>query len=150
MATGKTAAWTIWTFVNRVMSLLFNSLSRFANRFLPRSHHLQVSWLQSQSAVILQPQKRASIPTTFSPSICHAIMGADTMILIFFLILILNWLFHSPCSPSSSGPLVSLHFLQEEWYHLHIWGFWYFSCLSWFQFVTHPAWHFSCCPQHVG
>ena len=85
MTTGKTIALTIWTFVDRIMSLLFNTLSMFPIRFLPRSNHLQVSWVQSQSAVILEPQKREYVSTTFFPSICHAIMEADAMILVFLI-----------------------------------------------------------------
>ena len=72
MNTGKTIALTIRTFVGRVMSLLFNTLSRFIIAFLPRSNHLLISWLQSPSTVILEPKKRKSFTTsTFSPSICH-------------------------------------------------------------------------------
>ena len=70
MTTGNTIALTIWNFVNRVMSLLFNIPSRFVIVFLPRSNHLLISWLQSLSAVILEPKKRKSVTTsTFSPSI---------------------------------------------------------------------------------
>ena len=68
VTTGKTIALTIWTFVGRVMSLLFNTLYRFVIAFLLRSKHLQISWLQSSSAVILEPKKRKSVTTsTFSP-----------------------------------------------------------------------------------
>ena len=67
MTTGKTIALTIQTFVNKVMSLLFNTLSRFVIAFLPRSKHLQISWLKSPYAVILEPKKRKSITaSTFS------------------------------------------------------------------------------------
>ena len=66
----------IWIFVGRVMSLLFNTLSRFVIAFLPRSKHLLTSCLQSPSAVILEPKKRKSVTaSTFSPSICHEVMG---------------------------------------------------------------------------
>ena len=82
VTTGKTIALTIQTFVSRVMSLLFNILSRFVIAFLP-SNHL-TSWLQPPSAVILEPQKRKSVTTsTFFPSMCCAIMGPDAMILVF-------------------------------------------------------------------
>ena len=71
MTTGKTIALTIWTFVGKVMSLLFNTLSRFVIAFLPRSKHLLVLWLQSPSAVILEPKKMKSVTvSTFSQSIC--------------------------------------------------------------------------------
>ena len=81
MTTGKTIALTKWTFVGRVMSLLFNMLSRLAITFLPRSKHLLISWLQSPSAVILELPKIKS--ATVSTSICHEVMGPDAMILIF-------------------------------------------------------------------
>ena len=72
MATGKTIALTRQTFVSKVMSLLFNMLSRFVTAFLPRSKHLLISWLQSPSAVILEPKKIKSVTVSIvSPSICH-------------------------------------------------------------------------------
>ena len=68
----------------KVMSLLFNLLSKFVKAFLPRSKQLLISWLQSLSAVILKPNKRKSVTvSTFSSSICHEVMGLDTMILVF-------------------------------------------------------------------
>ena len=83
MTTGKTTALTRWTFVGKVMSLLFNMLSRLVITFLPRSMHLLISWLQSPSAVILEPPtiKSASV-STVSPSICHEVMGPDATILV--------------------------------------------------------------------
>ena len=81
MTTGKTIALTRWTFVDKVMSLLFNMLSRLVITFLPRSKHLLISRLQSPSAVILEPPKIKS--ATVSPSICHEVMGPDAMIFIF-------------------------------------------------------------------
>ena len=84
MTTGKTIALTIWTFVSRMVSLLFNKLSRFVTVFFPRSKHLLISWLQSPSAVILQPKKRNSVTaSTLSLSICHEIMGLNAMNLVF-------------------------------------------------------------------
>ena len=83
MTTGKTIALTIWTFVGKVMSLLFNTLSKFVILFLPRSKHLLISWLQLLSTVILEPNKRKSVNvSTFSPFICHEVMGPDAMILV--------------------------------------------------------------------
>ena len=72
MTTGKTIAWTRWTFVNTVMSLLFDMLSRFVIAFLPRSKSLLISWLQSPSAMILEPKniKSLTVPIV-SPSIPH-------------------------------------------------------------------------------
>ena len=79
--TGKTIALTMQTFVNRVMSLLFNTLSRFVIAPLPRSSRLLISWLQSPSAVISEPRKRKSVTaSTFSASICYVVMGLDVMI----------------------------------------------------------------------
>ena len=78
MTTGKTIALTRQTFVHKVMSLLFNMLSRLDITFLPRSKHLLISWLQSTSTVILEPRKIKS--DTVSPSICHEVMGPDAMI----------------------------------------------------------------------
>ena len=80
MTTGKTIALTRWTFVGKVMSLLCNMLSRFVIAFLPRSKCLLISWLQSQSAVILEPKKIKSLTVSIvSPSICHEVMGPDAM-----------------------------------------------------------------------
>ena len=84
MTTGKTIALTIWTFVGKVMSLLFTMLSRLAIDFLPRSKRLLISWLQSPSAVILEPSEIKSVTVSIvSPSICHEEMGPDAMILVF-------------------------------------------------------------------
>ena len=81
MTTGRTIALTRWTFVGKVMSLLFNMLSRLVITFLPKSKLLLISWLQSPSAVILEPIKINS--DTVSPSISHEVMGPDAMILLF-------------------------------------------------------------------
>ena len=84
MTTGKTIDLTIQTFVDKVMSLLFSMLSRFVITFLPMRKGLLVSWLQSPSAVILEPKKIKSVTaSTFSPYICPEGMGPDTMILFF-------------------------------------------------------------------
>ena len=84
MTTGKTIALTIWTFVSKVASLLFNTVSRFIIGFLPRSKHLIISWLQSPSTVVLEPKKIKSITDSIvSPSVCHEVMGLDAMILVF-------------------------------------------------------------------
>ena len=84
MTTGKTVALTRLSFVSKVMSLLFNMLSRFVTEFLPRSNYLLISWLQLQSAVILELKKIMSFTVSIvSPSICHEVMGPDAMIFIF-------------------------------------------------------------------
>ena len=85
VTTGKTIALTIRTSVDKVTSLLFNTLSRFVIAFLPRSNRLLMSWLQSPSSVILEPKKRKSVTaSTFSLSTCQEVMGPDVMILGFF------------------------------------------------------------------
>ena len=84
MTTGKTIALTRWTFVGKAMSLLFNMSSRLVITFLPRSKHLLISWLQSPSAVILEPQKiKSDTVSTVSLSISHEMMGPDAMIVVF-------------------------------------------------------------------
>ena len=84
MTTGKTIALTRWTFVDKVMSLLFNMLSRLVITFLLRSKRLLISWLQSPSAVILELKKiKSATVSTVSSSICHEIMGLDAVILVF-------------------------------------------------------------------
>ena len=84
MTNGKTIALTRGIYVSKVMSLLFNMLSRLVITFLPRSKRLLISWLQSPSAVILEPPKIKSVTVSIvSPSICHEVMGPDVMILVF-------------------------------------------------------------------
>ena len=83
MTTGKTIVLTRWTFVGKVTSLLFNILSRLVTTFPPRSKRLLISWLQSPSAVILEPPKIKSVTVSIvSPSICHDMMGPDALILV--------------------------------------------------------------------
>ena len=83
MTTGQTIALTRQTFVSKVMSLLFNMLSRSIIAFLPRSNYVLISWLQSLSAVILEPKKIKSVTVSIvSPSICHEVMGPVAMILV--------------------------------------------------------------------
>ena len=83
MTTGKTIAWTRQTFVGKVISLLFNMLSRLVITFLPRGKHLLISWLQSPSAMILEPKKiKSDTVSIVSPSISHEVMGPDAMILV--------------------------------------------------------------------
>ena len=151
MTTGKTIALTLQTFVSKVISLLFNTLSRFIIAFLPRSQCLLISWLQSPSAVILELKKIKSVTVSIvSPSICYEVMGLDAMILVFWMLS-----FKSAFSFSSFNFikrlfafLFPLCFLPLGWYHVHIWDFWYFSWSSWFPPVLHPAQHFTCCTLH--
>ena len=90
MTTGKIIALTILKFISKVLSLLFNTLSRFVIAFLPRTKWLFISWLQSPSAVILEPpppkKQKVYHCFHFSPSICHEVMGSDTMIFVFFML----------------------------------------------------------------
>ena len=87
MTTGKTIALTRRTFVSKVMSLLFNMLSMLVMAFLPRSKHLLISWLQSPSAMILEPKKIKSVTaSTVSPSTCQEVMGPDAMIFVFWML----------------------------------------------------------------
>ena len=87
MTTGKTIAFTRWTFVGKVMSLLFSIMSSLVLTFLSRSKRLFISWLQSPTAVILECQKIKSVTvSTDSPSICHEVMGLDAMILVFWML----------------------------------------------------------------
>ena len=84
MTTGKTIALTRWTFVDKIMSLLFNMLPRLVITFLPRSKRLLISWLQPPSAVILESKKIKSVTVAIvSPSLCHKVMGLDAMNLLF-------------------------------------------------------------------
>ena len=101
MTTGKSIALTRWTFVGRVISLLFNMLSSMIIAFLPRSKHLLISWLQSSSAVILEPPKIKSVTvSTVSPCIFHEVMGLDAIILVFWM-LSFKPTFSSPLSLST-------------------------------------------------
>ena len=84
MTTGKTIDLTRQTFVDKVVSLLFNMLSGLVITFLPRSKRLLISWLQSPSEVILQPKKvKSATVSTVSLSVCHEVMGPDAMIFVF-------------------------------------------------------------------
>ena len=120
IATGKTIALTRRTFVVKVMSLLFNMLSRFVIAFLPRSKCLLISWQRSPSAVILEPKKIISVTVSFVyPCICHEVMGPDAMILVFAMLSFKPAFSLSSCT-LLRGSLVPLHFLPLGWYYLHI------------------------------
>ena len=147
MTTGKTTALTRRTFVGKVMSLLLNMLSRLVTAFLPWSTHLLISWLQSPSAVILEPKKIKSLTVSIaSPSMCHEVMEPDVMILVFWMLSFKSTFslssFIKRLFSSSSLPAIKVG-------HLHIWGYWYFSWQSWFQLMLHPAWHFTWCTLHI-
>ena len=148
MTTGKAIALTRWTFVSKVMSLVFNMLSTFVIAFLPRSNCLLILWLWSLSAEILEPKKIKSLTVSIVyPSICHEVMGPDAMILDFWT------LSFKPAFPLSSLTFIKTLFnssLPLAWFHLHVWSYWYFSQQSWFQPGIHSAPHFTWCTLHIS
>ena len=149
MTTGKNVPLTIWTFVSKVMSLLFNMLSRFVTAFPLRSKCLLISWLQSPSAVILGLKKIKSVTVSIvSPSICH---GWDRMPWTsFFECWVLSQLFHSPFTFLKgffSSALLSCH-KRDVMYISEVIDT--FSHQSWFQLVLHPAQRFAWCALHVS
>ena len=143
MTTGKTIALTRQTLVSKVMSMFFNTLSRFVIAFLPGSKCLLISWLQWPSTVILKPKKikAFTVSIVYMP-VYHEVMGSDAMILVLWM------LSFKPDFSLSSFTLINRLFSSSSLaafrvYHLHIWGCWYFNWQSWFHLVTHPAWHFT-------
>ena len=143
MTTGKTIDLTIQTFVSKVMSLLFNMLSRFVIAFLPRSKCLLISWLQSQWAVILKPKKMKFFTVSIvSPSICHEVIGQDAMVLVFWM------LSFKPAFSLSSFTFIKRLFSSSLLFAIRVMSSVYlklliFSQQSWFQSVHLPAWHFA-------
>ena len=137
MTTGKTIALTRWTFVGKVMSLLFSMLSRLVIAFLPRSKHFLILWLQSPSAVILESPKIKS--ATVSPSICHEVMELDAMILSFlnvecqasFFTILFN-------QETSSSTLSAIRVVVSAYLRLMI-----FLPAIRFQLELHAGWHFT-------
>ena len=106
-----------------------------------------IPWTEEPGSLQSMESQRVGYDwATFHFHFCRELMGLDAMILVFWMF-ILNSVFHSPLSPSSRGPLVPLHFLPLECFHLHIWG-WYLSQQSRFQLVLHPAPHFTWCTLH--
>ena len=149
MTIGKTVALTRQTFVGKVMSLFFNMLSRLVIACLPRSKHLLISWLQSLSAVILEPKKiKSATVFTVSPFICHEVMGLDAMILVFW-ILSFKPTFSLP-SFTFSKWLFSSSISAIRVVLLHIWGYWHFSQQSWLQLLLHSAQHFTWYTLHIS
>ena len=124
VTTRKTMTLTMWNFVSKVMSLLFNTLSRFLIAFLPRNNCLLISWLQLSSGVIFKAQEKEICHCFhFFPSICHEVMRLDAMILVcLFFVLIFSFKldFSLFSFTSSRGSLVRLCFLTLEWNHPHI------------------------------
>ena len=147
MTTGKTTALTRRTFIGKVMSLLFNMLSMLVIVFLPRSKRLLISWLQSTSAVILEPKIIKSHCFHFSPSICHEGMGLDAMILAFWMLS-----FKPPFSLSSftfikrlfTSLLSALRVVSPAYLRLLI----FLPAIL--TPVLHPVRHFSWCTLHIS
>ena len=147
MTTGKPIALTRQTFVGKVMSLLFNMLSRLVITFLPRSKCLLISWLQSPSAVILEPPEIKSVTaSSVYSSICHKVMGPDAMILVFWM------LSFEPTFSLSSFTFIKRFFSSSLLSAIRTVSsvYSYFSWQSWFQLVLHPAWHFAWCTLHIS
>ena len=145
----KTIALTIWTFVGEVMSLLFNTVSSFVIALLPGSKRHLISRLQSPSTVISEPKKINSVTASTFPFLLARKWWNRMPWSLFFDCWVLSQLFHSHLSPSFRSSLVSLHFVPLEWYHLHIWC-WYFSQQSWFQLMLHSTQHFTWCILHIS
>ena len=150
MTTGKTIALTRWTFVGKVMSLLFNMLSRLVITFLPRSERLLISWLQSPSAVILEPRKiKSDTVSTVSPSIYRKVMGPDAMILVFWM------LSFKPTFSLSSFTFIKRLFSSSSISAVRVVSSAYLRLLifprqSWFQLMLPPAQRFSWCILHIS
>ena len=132
MTTRKTIALTRQTFVGKVMSLLLNILSRLVITFLPRSKHLLISWLQSPSAVILEPPKIKS--STVSPSISHEVMRPDAMILVFWM------LSFKPTLSLSSFTFIKRHFSSSSLSAIRVVSSAYLRLLLCIPAILIPAW----------
>ena len=147
MTTGKTVAFTRWTFVDKVMSLLLNMLSRLVITFLPRSKCLFISWLQSPSEVILEHKKlKSATVSTVSPCIFHEVMGQDAMILVFWMLsfkvtfLLSSFTF---IKRLFSSLLSAIRVVSSAYLRLLI-----FLPATLISLVLHPAQYFSWCTLH--
>ena len=149
MTTGKTIAWTRWTFVGKVMFLLFNMLSRLVITFLPRSKHPLISRMQSSSSVILEsPKIKSATVSTVCPSTCHEVMGLDAMILVF------KTLSFNPTFSLSSFTFIKRLFSSSSLSAIGVVSSAYLRLLiflqSWFQLVLPPAQRFSWCTLQIS
>ena len=147
MTIRKTIALTIGK-LGKVMSLLFNTLFRFVMSFFPRSRRLLISWLQSQSAAILETKNiKSTTDSTLSPSICHEVMGWDDMIF---------WILSfKPVFSFSSFSLIRSYFSSSLVSTIRVELSAYLRLLifllaSWVQLVLHPALHFTWCNLHIS
>ena len=138
MTTGKTIGLIIWTFVSKMMSLLFNMLSRFVIAFLSKNKHLLISWLQSPSTGILEPRKIKSVSLSiFSPSISCEMMGLDAVILVFcFFFLMLSF---KPAFSLSSFTLIKRLFSSSSLSNFRMITFTYLRWLIFILAVLIPA-----------
>ena len=147
MTTGKTIALTRWTFVGKVMSLLFNKLSRLVITFLPRSKCLFISRLQSPSAVIWEhPQNKVCY---YFPIYLSWSKGTRAMILVFW-IMSFKPTFSLSCFTIISGLFSSSSLSAIRVMKFAYFRYCYFFWQSWFQLVLHPAQHFSWCILHIS
>ena len=146
---GKTIALTIWTFISKMLSVLFNTLSRFVISIIPRSKCLLILWLQSPSALILEPKKvKSDTVSTFPPSVCHEVMGLDAMILGFVMLKFKPAFFPTLLAPQetfSSSSISAIRVVSSAYLRLLV-----FSLQSWFQLVLHPTQHFSWYTLHIN
>ena len=144
MTTGKTIALTKWTFVGKVTSLLFNMLSRLVITFLPRSKGLLILWLQSPSAMILEPRKiKSATVSTVSPYISCEVMGLDAMILVFWM------LSYKPTFSLSTFTFIKRLLSSSSLSAIRVVSSAYLR-QSWFQLVLLPAQCFSWCTLHIS
>ena len=146
----KTIVLIRWTFVDKVISLLLNMLSRLVITFLPRSKRLLISWLQSPSAVIVEPPKiKSATVYTVSPSICHEVIGPDAMILVLWM------MSFKPTFSLSSFTFIKRLFSSSSLSAIRVVSSAYLRWLiflwqSWFQFVLLPVQRFSWCTLHIS
>ena len=148
MTTGKTIDLIIWTFVGKVMCLLFNTLSRLVIVFLSRSKHLLISWQQSLSTVILEHKKIVTV-STVSPSICHEVMGLDAMIFIFWM------LSFKPAFSLSSFTFIKRLFSSSSLSAIRVVSSAYLRLLIFLPAILipamlYPAQHFTWCTPHIS
>ena len=149
MTTVKAIALTRWTFVSKIMSLLFNMLSRLVIAFLLRNKRLLISWLQSPSAVILEPPKVKSVTVSMvSPSICYEVMGPDAMIFIF-------WMLSFKPAFSLSLTFTKRLFSSSLLSAIRVVSFAYLRLLIFLQTIlirawAHPVQHFAWCTPHIS
>ena len=149
MTTGKIIALTRWTFADKVMSLIFNMLSRLVITFLPRSKHLNFMAAVTICSDFGAPQNIKSLTvSTVSPSICHEVMGPDAMILVFWMLSFKPTFSLSSFTFSKrlfSSSLSAIRMVSSAYLRLLI-----FLLESWFQLILHPAWHFAWCTLHIS